>query len=172
MNKAQQFLFEGQAAMKRKDFNDAEPLFMAAFKAYPAGDGGRLTACINLGIIYRNTGRDQDAIAALEKGLPYPAAFKELIGIYRARGKAARKVGDAATESECFRRMLSLAKVHEGVRAIADWHTAAKWIEDIRKQCGTVYPYTIAEVGEIPGDPLLSNADYKAIRAQSVGRSN
>lgn len=172
MTKAQQLLQAGIDAHKQKDYERAEDYLLAAFKQHAPGDGGRRTAAIFLGYVYRKTGRFEDAVATLEKGLPYPGAFKELVSVHRFLGKAARTEGNKAGEAEAFRKMYSLAMIQQtalGLKLPApphgvDWERGAKWIEDIRAKCGTIYAYQF-EGKEIEGDDLLSGADYKALRA-------
>jgi tetratricopeptide (TPR) repeat protein len=176
MTKAQQHLQAGIEAQKRKDYERAEEYLLAAFNQYPAGDGGRRTAAISLGAVYRQAGRYEDAIAALEAGLPFPGAFKELVSVYRFLAKAAKKDGDTAGAAARFGRMFSLAKMHATVMTLraagmpngVDWDRSALWIEDIRRQCGTIYAFP-SEGIDIAGDGLLSAADYNALRA-ATGR--
>lgn len=172
MTDAQQLLQAGIDAQKQQDHERAEDYLLAAFKQYPPGDGGRRTAAIFLGYIYRKTGRFEDAITSLERGLPFPGAFKELVSIHRFLGKAARKEGDKAGETEAFRRMYSLAMIQRTAMGLkltdpphgVDWDRGARWIDDIRAKCGTIYAYHF-DGQEIEGDDLLSGADYKALRS-------
>jgi tetratricopeptide (TPR) repeat protein len=167
-------------AYNRKDFATAEPLLLEALQNYLRGDGGRRTAAIYLGQLYRRSGRYEDAVEMLEQGLPYPGAFKELISIYRFLGKAARKDGDPEGEAENYRKMFSLAMIHAAalsMRASSDptivkWDVAESWIEDIRQRCGTLYAYRF-EGQEAPGSELLSAADYRVLRSHLdvTGRS-
>jgi tetratricopeptide (TPR) repeat protein len=174
MTVAQHHLQAGIDAQKRKDYERAEENLLAAFDQCSAGDGGRNTAAIYLGYVYRQTGRYQDAINALENGLPYPGAFKELVSVYRFLGKAARKGGDLASEAEWYRRMFSVAKIYAttmtlhvpGVQNSIDWDRAARWLDDIRRQCGSIYAFHFD--GTAAGDGLLSEADYKALRAHAA----
>lgn len=175
MNRAQQLLLEGHAALNAKRYEDAEGLLMAAFQAYPPDDLGRRTACFNLGIMYRKTGRDDEAINLLEKALPLPASFTELAKMYRGWAKQMKKDGDAKNAAEWLRRMYCLAKLSETVFALRtanngmDWVRAGQWLDDVRRQCGSLYPYEF-DGQPIPGDKLLSPTDYKALAQAFTGR--
>jgi len=163
---------DGIAAVKRKDYESAEPLLMAAFQAMPPGDMGRWTACCYLGMAYRHTARFEEAVNVLEKALPLPGAFTELASIYRFLAKAAKKEGDAAGQAECYRKMFCLSILNEmalsfrvanGTNGI-DWHRGAKWIADLRTEHGTIYPYQY-DGRDAPADSLLTQADYRALKA-------
>jgi tetratricopeptide (TPR) repeat protein len=180
MNTALDLLNAGQAAMKAGDFAGAEDYLLASYQAYAARRGERRAGvldpktipCVALGHLYRKTGRYEDAIGILERALPNPGAFGELARIFRFLGKAAKKDGDLTSHAEWYRRMFCLANIHAtamalrvpGVPVAVDWGRAMQWLEDIRRQCGTLYAYHW-EGREVENDTLLSAADYKAIRA-------
>lgn len=105
------YLFQGIDAYKRTDNDTAERLLLSAIKMYPPNDDGRRTAFIHLGMIYRRSARFDEAIAALENGLPFPAAFQELKGIYRFFGKACKKDKDTAGEREYYAKLYSLSMI-------------------------------------------------------------
>jgi len=165
MTTAQRYLFQGVDAYKRKDFGAAEKLLQSAVKAYPPNDGGRRTAFIHLGMIYRRSGRFDEAIAALEQGLPFPAAFDELKGIYRFFGKASKKDKDAAGEREHYAKLYSLSMIET---MIAEQRLPMKqqeqWMDSLR---GKLYWYRpdAAGVGRIESSKVLSAADCKVIRS-------
>ncbi|HZK82464.1 MAG TPA: tetratricopeptide repeat protein [Humisphaera sp.] len=172
MAQSRQLLVAGLDAMKRENFEEAETLLIAAFQAYPEGDDGRRTASIWLGKVYRQTGRYEEALHVLERGLPFPAAFQELVSICRFLGKAAKKDGDAVNQAEWYRRMFSLAMIYAGVMnmrmphmaTVVDWKGAENWLQEIRRQHGSLYAYQF-EGQEVPEDTLLSAADYKVLRS-------
>lgn len=172
MTKAQGLLLAGIDAFKQKDFVRAEDLLLAAYQAYPATDDARRTACVHLGMIYRKTERYDDAIRLLELALPRPAAFEELVKMYRAFAKEVKKAGDLNDCAEWYRRMYSLARIQATVLTLrmphqpvaVDWDRAAHWLEDIRRQCGTLYAFQF-DGQKIAGDKLLSEADYKGMGA-------
>lgn len=173
MHPAQQALASGIAAFKRGQPAEAERLLTAAYHAYPERDQGRWTACIHLGMICQKQERWDEAIQYLEKGLPYPGAFAELVKLYRKFGKQAGRSGDIGTGTEWFRRLYCLAKLQYTVMTIrapsapvaVDWVRASSWIEDVRTQCGSIYAYQF-DGAEIEGDTLLTAADYKALRGE------
>ena len=157
--------------MKAKDFARAEELLMGAYQNYKDDPRGRRTACVHLGMMYRKTGRYEDAIRMLEMGMPFPAAFGELVMMYRSFAKTTKKSGDVAGRAEWCRRMFSVASIRATVMTLhkagysngVDWERGAAWIEDIRRQCGSIYAYHFT--GEqVAGDTLLTEADYKAMR--------
>lgn len=163
--------------MKAGDFTGAEEYLLASYRAYTAQRGERRAGvldpktipCVALGRLYRKTGRYEDAIRVLEKAIPHPGAFGELVRIFRFLGKTAKKDGDPTSHAEWYRRMFCLASIHAtamalrvpGVPVAVDWSRATQWLEDIRRQCGTLYAYHW-EGREMENDTLLSAADYKA----------
>jgi hypothetical protein len=120
--------------------------------------------------IYRQTGRHADAIRVLEQGLPFPGAFKELVTLYRAFAKAAKQAGNEAERAEHYRRMFSLSKIYHTAMTLrlpnqpvsVDRPRAARWIDQIRATCGTVYAYDF-DGQRIEEDSLLTASDYKAL---------
>jgi hypothetical protein len=67
--------------------------------------------------------------------------------------------------------MFSLAKIYSTCMTLrqpnqpiaVDWQRGAKWIEDIRAKCGSIYAFHF-EGQQIEGDILLTATDYKALR--------
>ena len=110
-NGAQRYLFQAIDAVKRKDDATAETLFLSALQHYPSRSDGRKTTLIHLGAIYRRSARFDEAIAALEQGLPFPAAFTELKGIYRFFAKACHKEKDSSGERANYAKLYSLAMI-------------------------------------------------------------
>jgi tetratricopeptide (TPR) repeat protein len=180
VNRAFELLSEGSAALKAKDMDRAEELLLAAFQAYgsavvaqrPTVLNPQSTVCVALGTLYRRTGRYEDAINVLERALPNPGAFADLVSIFRFLAKAAKKEGDLPSCSEWYRRMFCLATIFATVMTLrspavpvaVDWERAARWLDDIRGECGTLYAYQF-DGQEIPGDGLLTAADYKALQS-------
>ena len=106
--------------------------------------------------------------------LPLPGAFKELVTMYRGFAKQTKKDGDAVNSAEWYRRMYCLAKINAtvltlrvpGVPVAVDWGRASKWLEDIRRQTGSLYAMQF-DGQEIDGDDLLTPTDYKALHARA-----
>jgi hypothetical protein len=178
MTKGQQYLLAGGEALRRKDFAAAEDYLLGAYQAYttephrlsPDGLDPCWTVCCHLARLHRLTGRYEDSIRMLERALPVPGAFTELVSVYRFMGKAARKERDGANHAECYRKMFSLASIHATAMTLqtqnggVDWQRAARWIEDIARQCGSIYAYQFTGE-EVPNDKLLSKTDYAALKS-------
>jgi tetratricopeptide (TPR) repeat protein len=168
----------GTKSFKAKDFEAAEDHLVAAYQAYTSQHAKcplnvmdpRWGVCCTLAKVYRSTGRYEDAIKVLEKSAPFHAAFRELVGIFRFLGKAAKKDGDHVAHMEFYRKMYCLAKLNAAVMAMrlpdtpvsVDWQRAIKWLDEIRRQHGTMYCYQWDGM-PISGDTILSSADYKAL---------
>jgi hypothetical protein len=162
---AQRFLMQGVDAYKGKDFDAAEKLLLSAVKAYAPNDGGRRTALIHLGMIYRRSARFDEAIAALEQGLPYPAAFDELKGIYRFFGKASKKEKDATGEREHYAKLYSLSMIETMIgEQRLPMAQQEQWMETLR---GKIYWYRpdADGVDRIERAGVLSAIDCKVIRS-------
>jgi hypothetical protein len=79
--------------------------------------------------------------------LPLPAAFKELVSMYRGFAKQVRGAGDSVNSAEWYRRMYSLAKLNAvGVC--------------ITEECGPIARLLVTEAGDDPRG-----------RAQSPGKA-
>jgi tetratricopeptide (TPR) repeat protein len=164
MTVGQRYLFQGIDAYKRKDFDGAEKLLLSALETYSPHDGGRRTAFIHLGMIYRRLARFDEAISALERGLPYPAAFGELKGIYRFFGKACKKDKDSAGVREHFAKLYSLSMIETMIgEQRLPMPERERWMESLR---GMLYWYRpdANGVDRIERAKSLSAADCKLIR--------
>ena len=159
------YLFQGIEAYKRKDHGTAEPLLLSAVKTYAPNDDGRCTAFIHLGMIYRRSGRFDDAIAALEYGLPFPAAFQELKGIYRFFGKACKKDNDTAGERAYYAKLYSLSMLQT---MICDQRLPMTqqiaWMDTLRDKLYWYRP-DMSGVERIERARVLSAVDCKVIRS-------
>jgi tetratricopeptide (TPR) repeat protein len=180
MTRAFDLLQAGSAAVKAKQFEQAEEYLFAAHQMYntefagriPRGLDPRLTVAFVLAKVYRTTGRYEDAINALEKSIPLQGAFGELARIFRFLGKAAKKEGDLPAMKEWYRRMYCVAKMNAAIATLRlpdvphpiDWARATHWLADVRSQCGTLYAFQWDGL-EVPNDTILSATDYKTIRA-------
>jgi hypothetical protein len=165
MTAGQRYLFQGVDAYKQKDYDAAERLLTSALYAYAPHDSGRRTAFIHLGMIYRCSARFDEAIAALEQGLPFPAAFDELKGIYRFLGKAFKKDKDAAGEREQYAKLYSLSMIETMIgEQRLPMQQQEQWMETLR---GKLYWYRPDKDGvdRIERAGTLSTADCKAIRS-------
>lgn len=131
-----------------------------------------------------STEQVEQTIEELEKSLPTPHFFKQLIAIYRRLGKQAKKGGDHRQALEYFNRILSLSKIWHQVYGFKktgiegrEIDKAEKFLKQLVKTRGTLYPFTVQEHGSIRDDVLLSATDYKNLhqlselvaRGQSVG---
>lgn len=168
----------GAKSLKAKDFDAAEDHLVAAYQAYTSQNAKhplnvmdpRWGVCCTLAKVYRSTGRYEDAIEILEKSAPFHAAFRELVSIFRFLGKAAKKDGDNTAHVEYYRKMYCLAKLNAAMLAMrlpntpvaVDWRRAIVWLNEIRRQHGTMYCYKW-DGKPIPGDTIMSAADYKAL---------
>jgi tetratricopeptide (TPR) repeat protein len=169
---------KGTAAFKAKKYEEAEDYLLAAFQAYtrdslqrsPGTLDPRLTVRCVLGKVYRATGRYEEAIETLEKALPNPGGFRELVSIFRFLAKVAKKDGDIAQQAEWYRRMFCLAHLNAMVYGMrvpnipvaVDWSLAGRTLEDLRRQHGTIYfQHWTGE--PVKGDTLLSASEYKAL---------
>lgn len=168
-SEGQKLMMAASEALRRRDYDQAEPLSAAAYSAYPAGSDERRTAMIFLGKAHRQRGRYEEAIAALEQGLPFPGAFSELVSIYRFLAKAAKKEGDVPVQAQWLQRMYSLSMIYRSAMPLCSerggWARAAQWIGGIRAQCGTIYAYQYDGQTPRDADDILSEADYRAIRS-------
>ena len=172
---AAQLLKSSVAAYQAKEFVEAERLLHAALNAANLTSGIRRTTCIYLGMGYQKAGRDEEAVPMLESGLPFPAAFQELVKLYRRTAKNT-KVGDKMGAAEWYRRMFCLSRIHSTVMTLrvpnvpvaVDWDVAANWLHELRCRFGTLYPYRFEGI-EVPGDTLLTPADYKGMRESTEG---
>ena len=178
MDSARELIDDGIAALRAKDLRQAEMFFLEACQAY-ARKGTELSAqefayhkaaCYGLGRVYRLTGRYELAVIILERALPNPVAFKDLVNAFRFLASVSQKEGDLESKAAWYNRMYSLARVHQAVSAIRladspksmDWQKGAKWIEELHQQHGTIYAFRF-EGQEVEGDTLLSREDYEAL---------
>lgn len=165
MTTGQRYLFQGIDAYKLKDFNAAEKLLLSAVKTYPPNDGGLSTALIHLGMIYRRSARFDEAISALEQGLPYPAAFDELKGIYRFFGKACKKDKDAAGERQNYAKLYSLSMIQTMIgEQQLPMPEQERWMETLRDKLYWYRP-DMPGIDRIEHAKTLSAADCKVIRS-------
>lgn len=178
----------GINALKAKDFERAEDYLLAAFNAYdhekidvrPTCLHPHVTVRVFLGKLYRQTGRYEESIQVLEQALPIPGAFSELVSVLRFLGKAAKKDGDKVAWAEWYRRMYCLSRIHATVLELRvhtntglgiDYERGARWLNDVREQCGSIYVYQF-DGREVPDDTLLSPADYKVQRESAGGSAS
>jgi hypothetical protein len=168
----------GVKSFKAKDFATAEAQLVAAYQAYtneaaehPLDDmDPRWGVSCTLAKVYRSMGRYEDAIEVLENAAPFHAAFGELASIFRFLGKAAKKEGDKGTHAEYLRKMYCVAKLNATVTAMrfpdtpvaVDWRRASIWLNEVKRRHGTMYCYRW-DGKPIPGDYILTKADYKAL---------
>jgi tetratricopeptide (TPR) repeat protein len=97
-----ELLADGIAALRAKDLRQAETFFLEACQAYARKDrqlssqefAYHKAACYGLGRVYRLTGRYELAVMILERALPNPVAFKDLINTFRSLAHRAEKEGD------------------------------------------------------------------------------
>lgn len=165
MTTGQRYLFQGIDAYKQKDFNAAEKLLLSAVESYPPNDGEQRTAFIHLGMIYRRSARFDEAIAALEQGLPYPAAFDELKGIYRFFGKVCKKDKDTSGEREQYRKLYSLSMIQMMIdEQRLPMQQQEQWMKSLR---GKLYWYRpeAGGINRIEHAKVLSATDCKIIRS-------
>jgi hypothetical protein len=165
MTTGQRYLFQGIDAYKRKDHGTAESLLLSAVKTYPPNDDGRRTAFIHLGMIYRRSARFDEAISAFEQGLPFPAAFQELKGIYRFFGKACKKDKDKAGEREYHAKLYSLSMIQTMIGGQRLPMTQQKtWMDTLRDKLYWYRP-DAGGVDRIERAGVLSAADCRVLRS-------
>lgn len=178
MEDPRELLSDGIAALRAKDLRQAEMFFLEACQAY-ARKGRKLSsqefayhkaACYGLGRVYRLTGRYELAVVILERALPNPVAFKDLVNTFRALAQLAEKSGDEHARAAWYHRMYSLARIHSVVTSMhspqrpqaMDWPLAAKWIDELRDRHGTIYAFRF-DGPKLPDDALLNSDDYKSM---------
>jgi hypothetical protein len=171
-------LADGIAALRANEHWHAETFFIEAYQALssrqrelnPHEFAMLKAACYGLGRVYRLTGRHELAVTILERALPNPVAFKDLIKAFRHLAEAAQTRGDPEARGGWYHRMYSLAKIHAVVAGLRsaqhphtmDWQLGAKWIEELRTTHGTIYPFRF-EGARIAGDALLTDEDYRGL---------
>ena len=175
-----ELLADGIAALRAGEFWHAEAFFLEVYQALsrrprelnPHEFAYMKAACYGLGRVYRLTGRHELAVTILERALPNPVAFKDLIKAFRHLAESAHAQGNQEARAGWYHRMYSLAKIHSVVATLhspqkpqaMDWQLGAQWIDELRGKHGTIYAYHFD--GEpIAGDTLLSEDDYEALRA-------
>lgn len=174
-----EILADGIAALRAGELYHAETFFLEVYQALlrcpeklsSPRFAYMKAACYGLGRVYRLTGRHELAVMILERALPNPVAFKDLIKTFRHLAQAAHAHGDQEARAGWYHRMYSLAKVHSSVGDFhlpdkphaMDWQRGAQWIDELRLKHGTIYAFRF-EGEMIPGDALLGEQDYQALR--------
>lgn len=167
-NPAFERLQAGITAMTAGYQEVAEREFQASLRLCKAsGDAGR-TPMMYLGKLYRKQSRIDDAIAALEAAMPLPAATTELISLFRERGKAAMKAGDADAARNWFDRLLSMGYIDNGLSepsdTMEDWNQRERrcliWLAEVKRRFGTIYAWHYERDGAASDCALISNRDY------------
>ncbi len=159
-------LERGKACLKVGRFAEAETEFRQAIQKWRRGQGNADTAWLYLGRALRKQGRVAEAIEAAENALPLPAAFKDLISLFREQSSMAKKAKDRATALLWLNRMLSVAFIQAKVRsnrydAQVAAMSALRW--DYLNRFGTLYPYVYERDGTVPDSTLLSSRDYASL---------
>lgn len=166
-----ELLTAGIEAYQRKDYTEAERLLSQAIVLYGSDEGGKRTANIYLGRLYKATSHEKRAIECFERGLPYPASFKGLISIYRELGKQSKKDGNYRQALAYFNRMLGLSKIWHHIYGQKktgidgqEVDKATVFLRSLEETNGTIYVHDIERSGPVPDDVLLSARDYKVLR--------
>ena len=179
MEEPREILADGIAALRAGELRHAETFFLEVYQALSRRPrelnshefAYMKAACYGLGRVYRLTGRHELAVMILERALPNPVAFKDLIKTFRHLAQAAHAQGDQEARAGWYHRMYSLAKIHSAVADVhlpdkphaMDWQQGAQWIDELRLRHGTIYAFRYEGEG-IAGDTLLSEEDYQALR--------
>jgi hypothetical protein len=174
-----EILADGIAALRAGELWHAETFFLEVYQALSRRPQGlnshefayMKAACYGLGRVYRLTERHELAVTALERALPNPVAFKDLIKAFRHLAESAHAQGDQHARAGWYHRMHSLARIHSSVSLLhspersqaIDWKLGALWIDQLRLKHGTIYAFRF-EGERIAGDTLLTGADYQALR--------
>jgi hypothetical protein len=173
-----ELLADGIAALRANEHWHAETFFLEAYQVLSRRPRELTShefalmkaACYGLGRVYRLTGRHELAVTILERALPNPVAFKDLIKAFRHLAELAHTRGDQDARGGWYHRMYSLAKIHSAVSGLRsaehphtmDWQLGARWIDDLRAKHGTIYSFRF-EGERIAGDTLLTEEDYRGL---------
>ena len=121
-----------------------------------------------------NDNQIDKTIQELEKSLPTPYYFKELLKIYRKLGKQAKKEGEYDQSLKYFNHMLSLSNIWHQVYGSKksgiegrEVDEAVGFLNRFLETHQTLYPYSFAKDGPIQNDVLLSATDYKNLQQLS-----
>jgi hypothetical protein len=174
-----EILADGIAALRAGELRHAETFFLEVYQHLSRRSQGlnsnefayMKAACYGLGRVYRLSGRHELAVTILERALPNPVAFKDLIKAFRHLAESAHAQADQHARSGWYHRMYSLARMHSIVTGLhspgrpqaMDWQRGAQWIDELRLKHGTIYAFRF-EGETIAGDTLLTDADYQAMR--------